>query len=211
MVAAVAPDVEHKLRGQGVHAGDAHAVQAAADLVAALFELAAGVEHGQRHLSRRPPLLGVDVNRNTPTVVQAGQRAIFMDDDVDAGAEAGHRLVDGVVDHLIDEVVEPLRPRGADVHGGSLLNRLEPLEHADGRGVIGPRRRRGDRFVDVHEPSPFTPRRLAPTRRVNGAVERSAATRDSGAAQGSAAGRAGARRSPRPIPSGGPRPPRGDR
>ena len=44
---------------------------------------------------------------------------------------AGHRLVDGVVDDLPDQVVEPLQTGGADVHARALAHRVEALEHLD--------------------------------------------------------------------------------
>src|ERR1035441_7720713 len=50
-----------------------------------------------------------------------------------AGCE---RLVDGVVHHLVDEVVEAHDPGRADVHAGALANRLEALEDSDVLGVV---------------------------------------------------------------------------
>ena len=50
--------------------------------------------------------------------------------DVDAGAEAGHRLVDGVVDDLPDEVVQTGETGGADVHARAAC--------APDRGLRGP-------------------------------------------------------------------------
>ena len=50
---------------------------------------------------------------------------------------AGERLVDGVVDHLVDEVVEAARAGRADVHAGSLADRLEALEDGDVLGAVG--------------------------------------------------------------------------
>ena len=49
---------------------------------------------------------------------------------------AGHRLVDGVVDDLVDHVVEPGRAGGADVHAGALADGLEALEHLDRVGAV---------------------------------------------------------------------------
>ncbi len=54
-----------------------------------------------------------------------------MDRDVDGRAVAGQRLVDGVVDDLVDEVVQAAHARRPDVHAGSLAHRLEPLENGD--------------------------------------------------------------------------------
>ena len=60
-----------------------------------------------------------------------------MDGDVDARAVAGERLVDGVVDDLVDEVVQPPQARRADVHPGALADGLETLEDGDVLGVVG--------------------------------------------------------------------------
>ena len=54
---AVAPDLELEPLRQRVHDRDADAVQAARDLVAVVVELAAGVQHGQHDLGRRPAAL----------------------------------------------------------------------------------------------------------------------------------------------------------
>ena len=51
--------------------------------------------------------------------------------DVDAGAVAGHGLVDGVVDDLVDEVVQAAGPGGPDVHAGALADGFEAFEHLD--------------------------------------------------------------------------------
>ena len=55
---------------------------------------------------------------------------------------AGKRLVDGVVDDLIDHVVEAGAVIGvADIHAGTLADGVEPAQHSDGlraifRGVV---------------------------------------------------------------------------
>ena len=51
--------------------------------------------------------------------------------DLDAVVAAGERLVDGVVDDLVDEVVEAARAGRADVHAGPQPDRLEALEDRD--------------------------------------------------------------------------------
>ena len=54
-----------------------------------------------------------------------------------AVAVAGERLVDRVVDHLVDEVVQPAGAGRADVHPGPLADRLEALEDGDVLGAVG--------------------------------------------------------------------------
>ena len=80
-VAAVA-DVDDEPRGQRVDHGDADAVQATGDLVAAAAELAAGVQHGQRHGDRGHVLAGCGVGGDAAAVV--------LDPDAAVGGEGEH-------------------------------------------------------------------------------------------------------------------------
>ena len=112
-------------------------MQAAGDLVAAAAELAAGVQHGQRHVDRRhaprPGAVSVGMPRPlSSTRTPPSARRV----DHDAVAVAGQRLVDGVVDDLPDQVVQAALAGGADVHAGALADRLEALEHLDRGGVV---------------------------------------------------------------------------
>ena len=59
-----------------------------------------------------------------------------MDRDRDGVAVAGQRLVDRVVNNLIDEVVQTARPGRADVHAGTFADCLESLQDRDVLGVI---------------------------------------------------------------------------
>ena len=54
-----------------------------------------------------------------------------MERHLDEVGAARHGLVDRVVDHLEDEVMEPPGARRADVHAGSQPDRLETLENSD--------------------------------------------------------------------------------
>ena len=54
-----------------------------------------------------------------------------MQRHLDEVGAARHGLVDRVVDHLEDEVMEPSGARRADVHAGPQPNRLEALENSD--------------------------------------------------------------------------------
>ena len=130
-------------------------MQAAGDLVAAaVAELAARVQHGEDDLDRRPAFLGMDGDRNAAPVIGDGHRVVGVDDHVDAGAVTGERLVDGVVDDLVDQVVQATNAGRADVHARSLANGLEPLEDGDvGRVVAGGRVPLAHALVVSHKPS----------------------------------------------------------
>ena len=133
---AVPLDVHREGGRQRVHHRDADAVQATGDLVAAVAELAAGMQHGQRQGHRRDLLLGMLLDRDAAAVVDDLDPPLGQDPDEDGVAVAGQRLVDGVVDHLVHQVVQAALPGGADVHAGTLADRVETLEHRDGLGVV---------------------------------------------------------------------------
>ena len=124
-------DVELEPFGQRVDDRDADAVQAAGHLVAGAAELAAGVQHGEHDLGGRLVVLRHDAHRDAAPVVDHDHRVVGLDRDGDAVAIAGERFVDRVVDDLVDQVVEAARPGGADVHAGTLADRVEALEDCD--------------------------------------------------------------------------------
>ena len=128
----LAVDLEMKALGERVDDRDADAVEAAGDLVAAaVAELAAGVKDGEDDLGGGPPLLLEDADRDAAAVVDDGDRVVGMDRHLDRVAVPGQRLVDGVVDDLVDEVMKATHPGRADVHAGALADRLEALEDGD--------------------------------------------------------------------------------
>ena len=98
----VAPDLEVEPLGQRVDDRHADTVQAAGHLVAVVVELAAGVQDGEHDfgggLAARVPIDG-----NAAAVVDDRDRVVDVDRDVDLIAETGERLVDRVVDDLVDE------------------------------------------------------------------------------------------------------------
>jgi hypothetical protein len=118
---AVAPDLDVELLRERVDAAHAHAVQAAGDLVGGGVELAAGVQLGEHHLHGRhlSPLAASIMSTGMPrpsstTVMELStwmMTSIFF-------AIAGQRLVHGVVDHLVDQVMQAHFAGRADVHGG---------------------------------------------------------------------------------------------
>ncbi len=131
---AVAPDLDVELFAQRVDAADADAVQAARDLVVGGVKLAAGVQHGEHHLHRGHGLAGgqrLVVDRNAAAVVDDGDGVVDVDGDIDARGIAGQRLVDRVVDDLIDQVMQTHLAGRADVHGRAQADRREAFEDRD--------------------------------------------------------------------------------
>ncbi len=146
---AVAPDLDVELFRERVHAGDADAVQTTRDLVVGGVELTAGVQHSEHDLNSGHGLAsrqGFVVDRDTPAIVDDGDGVVGMDRDVDLCRVAGERLIDGIVDDLINQMMQALLARGADVHGRTKAHGGESFEHRDVfAGVVSGGRRRGGR------------------------------------------------------------------
>ena len=136
---AVAPDGQLEPAGERVDHRDADAMQAARDFVGILVEFSAGVELGHDDLGGGHAFALVDVGRNAAAVVAHGARAVGIERYDDFLGEADERFVDGVIDDLVDHVMQPRAVIGvADIHAGPLAHGIEPLEHLDRfRVVIG--------------------------------------------------------------------------
>ena len=144
--------------GQGVHHAGAHAMEAAGHLIAASAELAAGMEHGVYHLQRGLTGLGLNIHRDAPAVIHNGDGVALVDGHGDLRAEAGQRLVDGVVHDLVYQMMQSGGRGGADIHTRPLPHGLQPLQHLNFRCVIlvgGVHRRGLQNFVLCHTGSPF--------------------------------------------------------
>ena len=122
-------------------------MQAARDFVGVLVEFSAGVELGHDDLGGGHAFALVNVGRNAAAVVAHGARAVGIERYDDFLGEADERFVDGVIDDLVDHVMQPRAVIGvADIHAGPLAHGIEPLEHLDRfRVVIG---RHGALFTD---------------------------------------------------------------
>ncbi len=128
---ALAANRDFELVRERVDDGAADAVQTAGDGVAAAAELSAGVQDCEHDLDRRLLLDRVLVDGDAAAVVDDAHGAIGEDRDLDAIAVPGECLINGVVDDLVDEVVKTARTGRADVHAGSLADRLESFEDLD--------------------------------------------------------------------------------
>ena len=115
--------------GQGVDDREADAVQAAGNFIAAAAELAARVQLGEHQLDGGDALFGVDARGDAAAVVFDGTGAVRIDGDADGIAIARQRLVDGVVDDLLHEVMQAPLVRRTDIHTGALADGFQPFEH----------------------------------------------------------------------------------
>ena len=76
------------------------------------------------------------VDRDAAAVVDDGHARIGVDDDIDLGAGSRQRLVDRVIDHLVDEMVQRFDVRAAHVHAGPASDGFQSLQHLNAGCVI---------------------------------------------------------------------------
>ena len=142
MLLSISRDRELEPLRKRVDAGNAHAVQAARDLVAVLVELAARMQHAHHDFGRRTLgfvlVVEFDADRNTSAVVGDRDRVVRMDRDDDVVAMSRQGFVDCVIDDLEDHVVKSRAIGGiADIHAGTLTHGLQAFELLDGIFVVG--------------------------------------------------------------------------
>jgi hypothetical protein len=163
---AFAADFELEPLAHRVDRADADTVETRGDLVAAVVELAAGVEDRHDDLGGADlaaellRLFGVNARRDAATVVLHGDGSVEVDRHVELGAEPREVLVYAVVDDLPNEVVQARAVvHIADVHARPFANCLEPLEDRDAFAVVTARGRRdglrGRRRIDVRHVEKF--------------------------------------------------------
>ena len=133
----VARDVHFQAGRQCVNDRNPHAVQTAADVIAAVLaaELAAGVELGHHDVDGRCSTR-MHLDGDSAAVVTNLDPTVIEHPHVDFGRVSGHCFVDRVIDDLPHEVVQTTLAGGADVHAGTFADGLQTFENSDGIGVV---------------------------------------------------------------------------
>ena len=103
---AIAIDDQLKRGRERVDHRYTNTVQSAGYLVGVVVKLAAGMELGHDHLSRRHAFFMVQVSGDAAAIIGDRDRAIAVQDHLDQITMPGQRLINGVVHHLIDHVMQ---------------------------------------------------------------------------------------------------------
>ena len=74
------------------------------------------MKHSENDLKGGPVLLRVHIGRDASSVVLDSDGIVFSDSNLDVVAEAGHRLVNTIVNHLIHKVMQAPHPNISNVH-----------------------------------------------------------------------------------------------
>ena len=123
--------------GDSVDGRNADAVQTAAHFVGAVVKLTTSVQFGHDDFSRRNTKFVMLIDRNTSPVISYGKRMIGVEDDFHGVVESREMLVNRVVHHFPNAMMESRAVMGVpEVHSWSFSNGLEPLENLDASSVI---------------------------------------------------------------------------
>jgi len=122
--------------GQGIDAAHAHAVQSARDLVAVLVELAARMQLGQGNFGGTSLglvfVIHLDPGGNAPPVVNDADAVVTVDGDHNVITMPGQGLIDGVVHHFKDQVMQSGAITGVtDVHARAFAHSFQTFEDLD--------------------------------------------------------------------------------
>ena len=91
---------------QRVHHRNTDTVQTTGDSVTAAAELTTGVQNRHNDLNGGLMLRGVLVNGNTAAVIFDAYRAVLLDYNINAIRVTGERLVNRVINDLVNQVVQ---------------------------------------------------------------------------------------------------------
>ena len=108
-------------------------MQAAAELVALVRELAPGVQGAEDNLDTGQFLLRVQIDRHAAAIIPHAERAITMQHNVDLTAVPRQRLVDRVVDDFLSQVIGA---GGVGIHAGTLADRLQTSQDFNSVSVV---------------------------------------------------------------------------
>ncbi len=128
---SIAVDVHNHVLTEGVHATHTHTVQTAGHFIAAFVEFAASMQHRHHHLQGRTMLLFVHVHGNTAAIILNSDAVIFVDAYIYLVAVACQSLVDGVVHHLVYQMVQTAEIHVTNIHGGTHAHGFQTLQNGD--------------------------------------------------------------------------------
>jgi hypothetical protein len=73
----------------------------------------------------------VEIDRDSAAVIDDLHAAVITKGHFDSIAVASERFIDGVIDHLVDEMVKASFTRRADIHAWAFAYRLKTFEDCD--------------------------------------------------------------------------------
>ena len=119
-----------------IHTRNTDSMQPARYLIGVGIKLTAGVQYSQNNRNSRLAFGWVHIDRNTATVVNDAQRAVFVNTDFNVGAIACKCLVNRVIDDFVYTVMVASGTRVANIHGGTFPDGIHALKHGNMVGTV---------------------------------------------------------------------------
>jgi hypothetical protein len=120
-----------KMGAQGINTGYTNTVQAPRNFVRIFIEFTPGVENGHDYFQSRSFFFGMHIRWDTPAVVLNTNSVTLQNLNENLVAMTGQGFVNGIIHHLVDQVMQALDPDIPDVHGRPLAYGLKPFEDLD--------------------------------------------------------------------------------
>ncbi|CAI8198419.1 MAG: Uncharacterised protein [Alphaproteobacteria bacterium] len=134
---AIAANGQLQPIGQCIDDGNANPVQAARDFITIGIKLTAGVQLRHNHLRGGNAFFRVHFGRNATAIIRHRHRAIGIEAHRNLIAMTGQSLINGIIDHLIDHMVQAGAViRIANIHARALAHRFQPFQDLNGRSTI---------------------------------------------------------------------------
>ena len=113
-------------------------MQAARHLIAGIVpaKFTARVQDRKNDRHGRNAHLRLNVNRDAASVVRNANAVSLLNGHLNVITEAGQRLINGVINDLVDQMMQTARARGADIHTRTFADGLQPLQYLDLAAVI---------------------------------------------------------------------------
>ena len=111
-------------------------MQTAGNLIRAFIKLTSGMKHRQNNLECRLVQLLMLVDWDTTTVVDNRNRVVLANDHLYMSGIPGKSLVNGVVNNLINQMMQSFWSRIANIHGRTFAHSFQALKHLDIAGTI---------------------------------------------------------------------------
>ena len=77
------------------------------------------------------------IRRDAAAVITHKRGAVFSENNRDLVAMPCQGLIHGIVHHLVDEMVEPARTGGPDIHSRALAHRFKSFKDLNLFGTVG--------------------------------------------------------------------------
>jgi hypothetical protein len=120
----------------GVYDVNTHPMQTARYLVGTFIKFSPCMEDGHHNLKCTLPVLGHEINGNSPPIILDGTGTIPADSDENEVAKGSECFIDRVIDYLIHQMVEAPVIGTPDIHCWALSYRFETLQYGDMRCII---------------------------------------------------------------------------